>query len=176
MTKWLLLLTLFMLSACSNQLPEGVEPVNGFEISRYLGTWHEIARLDHRFERGLTRVTANYSLRDDGGLKVINRGFDQATGEWREAEGRAFFVSDRQTGHLKVSFFGPFYGAYGIIELDKTDYQYALISGPDRAYLWLLAKTPTLANDIKRNLVAKAKNLGYPVDRLIWLDNPPDGL
>lgn len=111
----------FVLGGCV-KLPENVQPVTGFEPDRYLGTWYEIARLDHSFEEGLSKVTAEYSLRDDGGIRVINRGFSAEKNEWQEAEGKAYFVEDKDTGYLKVSFFGPFYGAYGIFELDKEDY------------------------------------------------------
>jgi apolipoprotein D and lipocalin family protein len=97
------------LSACTGA-PEGVEVVSGFDLNRYLGTWYEIARLDHSFERGLSSITATYSLRDDGGVRVINRGYNAEEGEWDEAEGKAYFVGDEDVGQLKVSFFGPFYG------------------------------------------------------------------
>ena len=100
-------------------------------MERYLGKWYEIARLDHSFERGLSRVTAEYSLRDDGGLRVLNRGYAAADGEWSTAEGKAYFVRERDVGYLKVSFFGPFYGSYVIFELDDADYQYAFIAGND---------------------------------------------
>ena len=112
-----LLLLTALLAGCVGR-PDGVEPVSGFDIDRYLGTWYEIARLDHSFERGLSRVTANYSPRADGGVRVVNRGFDAAAGEWREAEGKAYFVEDPDLGYLKVSFFGPFYGAYVVFRLD----------------------------------------------------------
>jgi apolipoprotein D and lipocalin family protein len=96
-----------VLAACT-RLPEGITPVQGFELKRYLGEWHEIARLDHRFERGLTLVTATYSLRSDGSVRVLNRGWNAATAQWKEAEGRAVFIGSSSEGRLKVSFFGPF--------------------------------------------------------------------
>ena len=110
------LLILTALSACTG-MPDGVEPVTGFDKSRYLGTWHEIARLDHSFERDLVDVKAEYSLRDDGAVRVINSGTDSETGERKVAEGHAKFVGDDGTAHLKVSFFGPFYGSYIVFEL-----------------------------------------------------------
>jgi apolipoprotein D and lipocalin family protein len=121
-----------LLQSCTGT-PEGVEVVTDFELDRYLGTWYEIARLDHSFERGLSNVTANYSMRDDGGVKVINRGFNTEKSEWDEATGRAYFVGESDIGQLKVSFFGPFYGGYNIVELDDSDYQYSLVAGPDRS-------------------------------------------
>ena len=128
---------IFFLSGCVG-IPEGVKPVDNFELDRYLGKWYEIARLDHSFERGLSKVTAHYSLRDDGGINVINRGFSAEKNAWKEALGKAYFVNDADEGHLKVSFFGPFYGSYIVFELDTAGYQYAFISGPDKDYLWLL--------------------------------------
>lgn len=157
-----------LLTACVD-IPEGVEPVRGFELDRYLGKWYEIARLDHSFERGLIKVTAEYSLRDDGGVKVINRGFDPEENEWQEAVGKAYFVDEPGTGRLKVSFFGPFYGAYNILALDKSSYNYALVAGPDRSYLWILARTPDLDREVVESLVNKAKDLGFPTDELIYV-------
>jgi len=164
--KKIILSLLIFLSGCVG-IPENLEPVKGFEISRYLGTWYEIARLDHPFERGLVRVTAEYSLREDGGIKVINRGFDPQKNRWKQAVGKAYFVDDPGTGRLKVSFFGPFYGAYNIIEIDRKDYSYALVCGPNRDYLWILARTPHLGESIKATLIEKAKNLGFRTDELI---------
>ena len=118
MIKRLFFFIPFLMSACVN-IPENVSPVTGFDIDRYLGTWYEIARLDHSFERGLESVTADYSYRDDGGIKVVNRGFDPAKNKWKETIGKAYFIDDSSIGRLKVSFWGPFYGAYNIIDLDK---------------------------------------------------------
>ena len=111
-----------VVTGCVN-IPDGIEPVGNFEVNRYLGKWHEIARLDHSFERGLTAVTAEYSKREDGGIKVINRGFNTASNTWKEAEGRAYFVEGSDMGYLKVSFFGPFFGAYIVFDLGN-DYEY----------------------------------------------------
>src|SRR5512147_1513697 len=132
------LLAILCLSLCGCVgIPENVQPVKGFEVDRYLGTWYEVARLDHAFERGLERVTAEYSLRDDGGIRVVNRGFDPVKGVWKEAEGKAYFVGPSDVARLKVSFFGPFYGGYNVIALDRENYRYALVCGPDTSYLWL---------------------------------------
>lgn len=150
-------------------IPDNVEPIKGFEVSRYLGKWYEIARLDHSFERGLQNVTAEYSLRDDGGIRVVNRGFNPESKAWKEAVGKAFFVGDPGTGRLKVSFFGPFYGGYNIIELDKKNYSYALVCGPDKSYLWILAREPRLEESIKAQLIGKAKAYGFNTDALIFV-------
>jgi len=165
-----LVLLTFLLTGCTG-IPEGVEPVQNFKLDRYLGKWYEMARLDHSFERGLSRVTADYTLRDDGGVKVINRGYSVEKGIWKEAEGKAYFVSNRDTGHLKVSFFGPFYGAYVIFELDQEKYQYALVSGPDRSYLWLLARSPKIEPEIQDKLIAKAAALGFDTSKLIYVEH-----
>ncbi len=159
-----------LLGACAGT-PEGLQPVTGFELNRYLGTWYEVARLDHRFERGLSNVTATYSLRDDGGVHVVNRGFDTDDGQWNEAVGKAFFVGASDTGHLKVSFFGPFYGGYNIIELDKAEYQYAVVAGPDRSYLWILSRTPQPGPELLQSLVNRAAELGFPTEELIFVDH-----
>ena len=164
---------LVILSACTGA-PKGTSVVSGFELDRYLGTWYEIARLDHRFERGLTDVTADYTLRDDGGVRVVNRGFNTKKAEWDEAIGKAYMLESPDIGQLKVSFFGPFYGGYNILELDKENYQYALIAGPDRSYLWILARSPNLPLTIVQSLVEKARVLEFPVDELIYVSHDAD--
>jgi apolipoprotein D and lipocalin family protein len=167
--KYRLLLTLsFLLSACTGS-PDGIKVVTGFEADQYLGTWYEIARLDHSFERGLEKVTATYSKREDGGIKVINRGYDPKKQAWKEAEGKAYFVETPDIGKLKVSFFGPFYGGYNIIELDKPYYNYAMVAGPDRSYLWILSRTPQLPYPIKAQLISKAKEMGFDTSELIYV-------
>ena len=158
------------LTACTGA-PEGVDVVSGFDLNRYLGTWYEIARLDHSFERGLSNVTANYSLREDGGVKVVNRGYNAEKDKWDETEGKAYVLGDEDVGQLKVSFFGPFYGGYNVVELDKEGYQYSLVVGPDRSYLWILARTPEIDDAILDRLVAKARGLGFPTDELIMVEH-----
>ncbi len=154
-------------------VPDGVHTVKDFELPRYLGTWYEIARLDHRFERGLSQVTAEYSMRDDGGVRVANRGYDQSSGKWNEAIGKAYFTGESDIGQLKVSFFGPFYGGYNIIELDKTDYQYSLVAGPDRNYLWVLSRSPEMNRATLDRLIGIAKELGFATDELIRVQQSP---
>lgn len=167
MKKYIYALLAALLGGCATA-PKGLVPVTGFELPRYLGTWHEIARLDHSFERGLTNVTAVYSMREDGGVKVVNRGYKTATGEWKEAAGRAYFTGAQSVGQLKVSFFRPFYGGYNIVELDRDGYNYALVAGPSTKYLWILARTPELAPAIVKRLAARARELGYNTDDLIF--------
>lgn len=170
-TKLFLLLSLsLMLAACTGK-PEGVVAVKGFELDQYLGRWYEIARFDHSFERGLDNITAEYSLRDDGGVRVINRGFSKEDNEWQQAEGKAYFVENPDTGYLKVSFFGPFYGSYIIFGLDEKNYQYAFISGPNTSYLWLLARTPQLDKSITDQFVKQAQQLGFDTAKLIYVEH-----
>lgn len=158
------------LAGCATAPPDGVQPVSGFELERYLGRWYEIARLDHSFERGMSDVNATYEVQDDGSVKVINRGYDTKRQAWKEAIGRALFVGDRQTGSLKVSFFGSFYGGYNVIALDREHYRWSLVAGPDRDYLWILARDKTLSADVRAQLVAQARALGFATEQLIWVD------
>ena len=161
---------MLIISGCTG-LPEGVEPVDGFDINNYLGKWYEIARLDHSFERGLDNVTAEYAMRDDGGIKVINRGYSAKNAEWQEAEGKAFFAGSDDQGHLKVSFFGPFYGSYVVFELDKPDYQYAFVAGPNKSYLWLLSRTPQVSDELIARFVQRSMELGFETDNLIFVNH-----
>jgi apolipoprotein D and lipocalin family protein len=165
--KKILILFVLLATGCVS-IPDNITPVTSFQIERYLGKWYEIARLDHRFERGLTQISAEYSMRPDGGLKVLNRGYSNEKQEWSEAEGRGYFVQSPNEAYLKVSFFGPFFGSYIVFELDTVNYQYALISGPDKSYFWLLARTPTIDDNLKKKLIAKAAALGFDTTKLIF--------
>ncbi len=156
------------LNSCTS-VPEGIKPVTGFNQQKYLGKWYEIARLDHRFERGLSNVSAEYSVKDGGGIKVLNRGYEDEKGEWSEAEGKAYFVDSPDKAHLKVSFFGPFYGSYVVFELDG-DYQYSYVTGNSRDYLWFLSRTPTITAEQKQAFLKKTKDLGFDTDALIFVD------
>jgi apolipoprotein D and lipocalin family protein len=165
----LFVLMIPLLFGCTG-IPEGIKAVDGFEVNRYLGTWYEIARLDHRFERGLNKISATYSLRPDGGVKVINKGWNEAKGKWEDAEGKAYFIDQPDQGRLKVSFFGPFYGGYNIFDLDKKDYGYAMISGPDKSYFWILSRTKQLPKATLESLIQEAKLAGFETDKLIFVN------
>jgi apolipoprotein D and lipocalin family protein len=158
-----------LLSGCLT-VPDGIKPVDNFEINRYLGKWYEIARLDHSFERGLEAVSAEYSLRDDGGIRVINSGRNTDTQANQEAEGRAYFVDEPNLGYLKVSFFGPFFGSYVIFELDEN-YQYAFIAGNTTNYLWLLARTPEVSEELVDQFISRATQFGFDTSQLIFVDH-----
>jgi len=164
----LLFFLVLLLTGCVG-MPEGVTPVKNFQLERYLGKWYEIARLDHSFERGLSQISAEYSLNPDGSVKVINRGYSDKDKKWKEAVGKALFVKSPDQGFLKVSFFGPFYGSYIILELDHQNYSYALVCGPDRSYLWILARSPKIDDATKNALITKAASLGFKTDELIFV-------
>ena len=161
---------MFLFIAGCLGVPEGITPVKDFELEKYLGKWYEIARLDHSFERGLDSVSAQYSMREDGGVKVINRGFNTEDNEWSEAEGKAYFVNDEDEGYLKVSFFGPFYGSYIIFELDKENYQFAFVSGNTTSYLWLLSRTPIVSEEVMYKFIKRSRELGFNTEELIFVN------
>jgi len=159
-----------LLTSCVG-VPEGIKPVQNFDVNRYLGMWYEIARLDHSFERGLNNISATYTLRGDGGVDVLNKGFDKKKNTWKEAKGKAYFVGKKTVASLKVSFFGPFYGGYNVIALDHDNYSYAMVCGPDRSYLWILAREKNLDKSILNKLIEKAKSLGFETDKLIFVEH-----
>ncbi len=156
-------------------VPAGLRPVTDFEPERYLGKWYEIARLDHRFERNLSNVSALYYKKEDNAIGVVNRGYNEKSGKWEEIEGTAFFTQNESVGSLKVSFFGPFYGGYHIIVLDRESYQYAMVVGPRRSYLWILSRQKKMDQKILTELVAQAEQLEFDTEKLIYVDqNRPD--
>ena len=148
-------------------IPKGLKPVANFDVERYLGTWYEIARLDHSFEKNLTNVSADYAQNEDGTISVTNRGYNQKKGEWKDIRGKAKFIGKDSIGSLKVSFFGPFYGGYHVIALEKESYQYAMVAGPSRSYLWILSRNKTLDDNIYLDLVSRAENWGFDTSQLI---------
>lgn len=158
-----------LLSGCLG-MPSEIEPVKQFEADRFLGVWYEIARLDHSFERNLVNVTAEYSRRDDGAVRVFNRGFDTKDDDWSEIEGVARFVGSESEGYLKVSFFGPFYSSYVVFDIDREAYRYAFISGFSHNYLWLLSREPTVPDEVKDRFVREARERGFAVDDVIWVE------
>ncbi|MRX26632.1 lipocalin family protein [Kangiella sp. HZ709] len=170
MKKLLFIPLVLSLVSCS-VAPTDLPVVQNFQLNKYLGTWYEIARLPNRFEKDLHKVTANYSLKSDGGVKVLNKGFNISSKEWEEAEGKAYFTSNENVAALKVSFFGPFYGGYNVIELDADNYQYALVAGPKREYLWILARDPNIDKSIVNDLVSKAQSKGFPTNKLEFINH-----
>ena len=159
------------LHACSTAIPPGLTAVAPFNVKRYEGTWYEIARLDHSFERGLSDVTANYRLQPDGSVVVVNRGYDAKRGQWREATGSASFIGDASLASLKVSFFGPFYGGYHVVALDTRNYRWAMVVGPSLDYFWILSRDKLLPLEIEVRLLEQAKQLGIDIGKVIRVEH-----
>lgn len=160
----------FLFFGCTG-IPKGLHPVTGFEPDKYLGRWYEIARLDHSFERDLIHVSADYAKRKEGGISVLNRGYNLKTEKWKAVKGVAYFTGSETVGSLKVSFFGPFYGGYHIIALDKKQYQYAMVAGPNRSYLWILSRDKSMDAGILSDLVSKAEQWGFDTDKLVYVEH-----
>ncbi|WP_153916260.1 lipocalin family protein [Shewanella sp. TC10] len=164
-------LLLLSTSACT-MLDTKVAVVEDFKLDKYLGTWHEIARLDHSFERGLSQVTATYSVEGDK-VVVINKGFSEEKSAWKQAEGKAYFIGSDNIARLKVSFFGPFYGAYQVHDLIKDEqgeYLASLVIGPNNEYAWILARDKTISADVKQGFINKMTKLGIDEQDLIWVE------
>lgn len=157
------------LPGCAVSVPQGVQPVSGFDASKYMGTWYELARIDHRFEKGLTQVSATYSLNADGSVTVLNRGYDPAKQAWREAQGKARFLGQADEAALKVSFFGPFYGGYNVVSLDDQ-YQTALVIGSSLDYMWILSRSKTIPEAQRQALLQKAQSLGVDLGQVIRVE------
>jgi len=170
---FLALIAALALGACSTTAPEGIVAVTPFDLDRYLGKWYEIARMDHSFERGLSNVSASYRLQMDDSVEVINRGYDDEKKEYRQAKGRALFTGDSHRASLKVSFFGPFYGGYHVVALGPN-YGWALVVGPDRDYVWILAREKQLAPAVRTQIAAHATALGIATEKLIWVAQTRD--
>jgi apolipoprotein D and lipocalin family protein len=165
----LLLISILAFTSCSS-IPKGAATVKPFDKQKYLGKWYEIARLDFKFERNLNNTTADYSLNNDGSIKVDNRGYNFIKKEWKKAVGKAKFAGDPNTGMLKVSFFGPFYSGYNVIALD-SEYRYALIAGKNLNYLWILSRETSIPDDVKQKYLKTASDLGYKTNELIWVEH-----
>ncbi|REC63763.1 hypothetical protein DRF65_03380 [Chryseobacterium pennae] len=155
-----------ILSSCSS-MPEKAQPVNQFDVNRYLGTWYEIARFDYRFEKDLDNAMAQYSLNADGSVNVTNSGYNFKKKEWVSVNGTAKFRGDKNTAALKVSFFGPFYAGYNVVALE--DYKYALVAGKNLDYLWILSREKNIPENIKQKFMIKAQEIGYDTSKLIWV-------
>lgn len=164
-----------LLASCAS-IPKKAKAVENFEISKYTGVWYEIARFDFRFEKNLNNVSAQYSLNEDGTVKVLNSGYNHKKGKWEKAKGLAKFRANKNTAKLKVSFFGPFYSGYNVIALDEN-YRYALVAGKNLKYLWILSRTKEIPAAVKANYLKIAEQIGYETSKLIWVkhdrnDNP----
>lgn len=168
----LLALPVVTLMGCAGS-PEPLPVVDHVDLDRYLGRWYEIARYPAPFQEGCTATTATYSLREDGDIRVINRcHVGSPSGELREAEGRARIVDRQTNAKLEVTFFWPFWGDYWILALDE-DYRWSLVGEPGRKYLWILSRTPVMAEDTYQSILARLPALGYDPDQLIVTEQPP---
>ena len=170
------MIVLMSLMVGCTAIPDGLKPVDNFEIERYLGKWYEIARLDHSFERSMSNVSATYTADDSGDITVVNRGYKEDTGNWKSIRGVARPIGNENTGSLKVSFFGPFYGGYHIIDLDQQNYSYAMVVGPSRSYFWILSRSKVMDESVLDELVLKAEASGIDTKKLILVEqNLPEG-
>lgn len=168
--KSILMLTLFFgIFSCAT-IPKGATAVDSFQKEKYLGKWYEIARMDFKFERDLNNTTAEYSLNENGTIKVDNNGYNTKDKAWSQAIGKAKFVGEDTKAMLKVSFFGPFYAGYNVIAIDDN-YQYALVAGKDLSYLWILSRETTIPESIKAEYITLAESIGYKTSELIWVEH-----
>ena len=159
------IMCLCFFTGCKAQLKVDNSVSGDLNLDKYLGDWYEIARFDHKFERGIQFCKANYSLREDGKVAVLNTGVKD--GKPSEAKGKAKFTDNPRI--LRVSFFGPFYGDYRIMLVDE-DYQWVLVGGSDESYLWILARTPKISEEVKETILAEATRRGYDIVKLIWVE------
>jgi apolipoprotein D and lipocalin family protein len=155
--------------SCST-IPKGAEAVKPFYKEKYLGKWYEIARLDFKFEKNMNNTTAEYSLNDNGTIKVNNQGYNTKKEKWSQAIGKVKFVDKEDIAMLKVSFFGPFYAGYNVIAIDP-EYQYALVAGKNTDYLWILSRQTTIPDDIKAKYLKIAQDIGFKTSDLVWVEH-----
>ncbi|KEY18891.1 lipocalin family protein [Kaistella antarctica] len=161
---------LAFLSSCAVGIPKGATAVQNFDSQKYLGKWYEIARFDFRFERGLNNVTATYSMKDNGNIKVDNKGYNFEKKKWSESIGEAQFVDNYNVARLKVSFFKPIWAGYNVIDMDEN-YKYALVAGNNLDYLWILSREKTIPQEYKERFLEKAESIGYDTSKLIWVEH-----
>ena len=147
-----------------------IKSVENFDLEKYLGTWYEIARLPHKFEKGLQQVTATYTLLENGKIEVLNRGFKTKKNKWKDAKGKAWVPDQSKPSDLKVSFFWPFAGAYRIIYLEE-DYSLAIVTSNSFNYFWILSRTPRISDEYYNKLILKAEQWGFDIDKIIEVDH-----
>lgn len=164
------LLGITLLKSCSVGIPKGASAVQNFDAQKYLGKWYEIARFDFKFEKNLNNVTATYSMKDDGNIKVDNKGYDYVNSKWKQSVGEARFVKNTKVAELKVSFFKPIWSGYNVIDIDE-DYKYALVAGNNLDYLWILSREKTIPESYKQRFIEKAKEIGFKTENLIWVEH-----
>ncbi len=166
------LLSLALFGLCATAMAQKIDKstITSLDLDRYLGQWYEIARYDHSFERDLVGCKANYSMRDDGKIKVVNSGhLKTLDGPYKESTGKARAKKNGTPGQLQVSFFGPFYGDYNIMEL-APDYSYSVVGSSSPKYLWILSRTPQLTTATKDKILRNLRQRGYDTTKLIWVE------
>ena len=166
------LITTLLLGMCMATSSQQINnsTINTFDLDRYLGKWYEIARYDHAFERDLVGTTAEYTLLKDGKIKVLNSGYlNTLDGPYVESIGKAKPNKNEQPGQLRVSFFGPFYNDYYILDL-APDYSYSIVGSSSPKYLWILSRTPQLTTTVKENILSKLHQRGYDTNKLLWVE------
>lgn len=154
-------------------IPKGAKVIQNFDAKQYIGTWYEIARIDFKQERNLNNTFAQYSLKNNGDIKVVNSGYNYVKQGWKNAVGNAKFRGNENEGALKVSFFGPFYSGYNVFAVDK-DYKYALVGGKNFDYLWILSREKSVPENIKKEYLKIATEFGYDTNDLIWIEHNMD--
>ena len=159
-----------LVNSCTVKVPENVTVIKNFDVEKYAGHWYEIARFDFKHEKDMKNVTAHYTLNDDGSIKVVNKGYDYVKNEWKEVNGKAKFIGDEDKAALKVSFFGPFYGGYNVVAMNPN-YENVLVFGESTDYIWILSRNKTIPQKVKDEFLAKAKEAGYDLDRLVWTEH-----
>lgn len=162
--------TLWMVTSCSVKVPENISVVKDFDVKAYEGKWFEIARFDFKHEKDLKNVTANYTLNGDGSIQVVNKGYNYVKNKWEESKGKAKFNGSDKEGALKVSFFGPFYGGYNVVDMEPA-YENVLIFGENTDYIWILSRNKSIPENVKDKFLKQAKDAGYDLNRLVWTEH-----
>lgn len=166
------ILTTLLLGVCMTTSSQQIDnsTITMFDLNRYLGKWYEVARYDHAFERGLVGTTAEYSLLDDGKIKVLNSGYiNTLDGTYQQSVGKAKPNRNGKAGQLRVSFFGPFYSDYYILDL-APDYSYSVVGSSSPKYLWILSRTPHLNPKVESEILTNLQQRGYDTQKLIWVE------
>lgn len=159
-----------LFNSCSVKVPDNITVVKNFDVEKYTGHWYEIARFDFKHEKDMKNVTAHYTLNEDGSVQVVNKGYNYVKNKWTEANGKAKFVGDEDKAALKVSFFGPFYGGYNVVAMEPN-YENVLVFGQNTDYIWILSRNKTIPENVKIKFLAKAKEAGYDLNRLVWTEH-----
>ncbi len=165
-SAFVLLIAVMVFSCKTNK---NLPTVSSLDLDKYVGTWYEIARFDHSFEKNLSCVSATYSIKPDGNIKVENKGFNNKKDKWKTAIGKAKVPNSDKPGEIKVSFFGPFYGDYFVMKLDKN-YQHVLVGSPTRDYLWVLSRDKIMSDNVYKKYLEEAKSHGFDVSKLQMID------